>query len=49
MNELKIKFIIILKNVFFKKNVVVCYNSVDMDQRVGRYRLLSDGGMIDVL
>ncbi|XP_057325366.1 phosphatidylinositol 3,4,5-trisphosphate 3-phosphatase and dual-specificity protein phosphatase PTEN isoform X2 [Microplitis mediator] len=25
------------------------WESVDMDQRVGRYRLLSDGGMIDVL
>ncbi|XP_034939192.1 phosphatidylinositol 3,4,5-trisphosphate 3-phosphatase and dual-specificity protein phosphatase PTEN isoform X3 [Chelonus insularis] len=25
------------------------WESVDMDQRVGRYRLLSDGGMIDVV
>ncbi|XP_033227782.1 phosphatidylinositol 3,4,5-trisphosphate 3-phosphatase and dual-specificity protein phosphatase PTEN isoform X2 [Belonocnema kinseyi] len=25
------------------------WESVDLDQRVGRYRLLSDGGMIDVL
>lgn len=30
-------------------SLCICSSLVDLDQRVGRYRLLSDGGMIDLL